>query len=782
MNNSKVTTPPRQLPLSVSSGGKLDSNADGDAVPPMLDSDFFARYGIEPSSPGMDSPLPKPLQGRLFANGKQHSDVAANSGGSALFSSPVDDYEKDKSASLLTEKQPSTPAVRLTSPILSTFASSSRITKRHITTVPRRPVKLGPPARSLRQERKDEYEEEEDELPSSSFVTDSNKRISNASQLYDESHTASLHVEQSVNSSKPDIYSFGTMNHASVKSNEDILNNRPNTRLSQSFREISDAIQSTHPITTSYQMPPSSGKSTESVTFEAQSTMKPKAISPTTDIVEQPLNSTISHELSRRSSTDKQPVLHSRQLNHHEQQQQHEVNHPLNPLVENPFILNQSKTNYPTNPMADALVKPKSNLVPVTEPDPVKLHTVLETPIATKTPATDANVPVSNNNNNNTPMPLVIASNTTKANLNANVTNGTANITNPTITNTAANTAANAATTAAVASNNSTFTINTRTFSRISVIGKGGSSKVFKVMAPNNRIFALKRVTLRKADQATIEGYLNEINLLKRLANQEYIIKLADWEYDTERKLMECGDIDLDGILKKQHDKPISMNFILLYWEQMLQAVETIHEEKIVHSDLKPANFLLVGGTLKLIDFGIAKAIGNDTTNIHRDQHIGTLNYMSPEAFQDTNTSVRPGQPHQQLMKLGRASDVWSLGCILYQMVYGYTPFSHLNIMQKLQCYITSSRSRTIPVDPELIRVLKSCLIRNPKERATIPQLLADPILRRQGVSLVSKSIYPTLTPDLMNTIVKTVIDYHKRHPKRFDSPQGIDELSQASY
>lgn len=54
----------------------------------------------------------------------------------------------------------------------------------------------------------------------------------------------------------------------------------------------------------------------------------------------------------------------------------------------------------------------------------------------------------------------------------------------------------------------------------------------------------------------------------------------------------------------------------------MLQAVNTIHEERIVHSDLKPANFLLVRGSLKLIDFGIAKAIMNDTTNIHREVQV----------------------------------------------------------------------------------------------------------------------------------------------------------------
>ena len=55
---------------------------------------------------------------------------------------------------------------------------------------------------------------------------------------------------------------------------------------------------------------------------------------------------------------------------------------------------------------------------------------------------------------------------------------------------------------------------------------------------------------------------------------------------------------------------------------QMLQAVQVIHEEKIVHSDLKPANFVLVRGQLKLIDFGIANAIANDTTNIQRDHQV----------------------------------------------------------------------------------------------------------------------------------------------------------------
>ena len=53
-----------------------------------------------------------------------------------------------------------------------------------------------------------------------------------------------------------------------------------------------------------------------------------------------------------------------------------------------------------------------------------------------------------------------------------------------------------------------------------------------------------------------------------------------------------------------------------------VQAVHTIHEARIVHSDLKPANFLVVEGQLKLIDFGIAKAISSDTTSIAREAQV----------------------------------------------------------------------------------------------------------------------------------------------------------------
>ena len=61
------------------------------------------------------------------------------------------------------------------------------------------------------------------------------------------------------------------------------------------------------------------------------------------------------------------------------------------------------------------------------------------------------------------------------------------------------------------------------------------------------------------------------------------------------------------------------------------QAVRTIHEARIVHSDLKPANFLVVEGQLKLIDFGIAKAISSDTTSIAREAQVRHVAPRLPE-------------------------------------------------------------------------------------------------------------------------------------------------------
>eukprot|EP00927_Polykrikos_kofoidii_P066049 TRINITY_DN61711_c0_g1_i1.p1 TRINITY_DN61711_c0_g1~~TRINITY_DN61711_c0_g1_i1.p1 ORF type:complete len:1024 (+),score=171.82 TRINITY_DN61711_c0_g1_i1:399-3074(+) len=268
--------------------------------------------------------------------------------------------------------------------------------------------------------------------------------------------------------------------------------------------------------------------------------------------------------------------------------------------------------------------------------------------------------------------------------------------------------------------------VNGVPYSQIQTIGRGGSSKVYQVLNPAGEVFALKRVSTESPKQ--LEAFENEVSLLRHLKDHERVIQIVDAEVDRDRGriyiVMEIGDMDLGTYLRKK--QCLGFLEIQTFWSQMLEAVAVIHQERIVHSDLKPGNFLLVRGKLKVIDFGIARQIANDTTNIIRESAVGTLSYMAPEAVKQ---------------KMGRSSDIWSLGVILYQMVYGHPPFAHLEPMQRL--LKLSDATLTIPfsenhrlschseqTQAQLVEVLDRCLQRDPQRRSTLQELLAHPFLQ----------------------------------------------------
>lgn len=135
--------------------------------------------------------------------------------------------------------------------------------------------------------------------------------------------------------------------------------------------------------------------------------------------------------------------------------------------------------------------------------------------------------------------------------------------------------------------------VNRKAFARLDMIGKGGSSRVYRVMNAQNEIYAIKRVSLDKTDEETMSGYMNEIALLKRLDGNSRIIRLIDSEVKGGAGskgylmlVMECGEIgkyeytlalsyssdllsDLARLLQEQQKEPMNMIWVAYYWQQV---------------------------------------------------------------------------------------------------------------------------------------------------------------------------------------------------------------------
>ncbi|CCC69346.1 hypothetical protein NCAS_0C03560 [Naumovozyma castellii] len=264
----------------------------------------------------------------------------------------------------------------------------------------------------------------------------------------------------------------------------------------------------------------------------------------------------------------------------------------------------------------------------------------------------------------------------------------------------------------------------------VELLGKGGSSKVYKVQDRTGKYYALKQILLEELDENLKTDLEREIELLKRLAREERVVKLIEYKIDDRmvQVLMECGNFDLSHVLHERVNRPFDINFVRLMSKEMIECIKAVHDSDIVHSDLKPANFIFVKGTLKLIDFGIANKIADNTLNVYRNTQMGTPNYMAPETLISQNYS---NNNNNLLWKIGKPSDIWSYGCILYQMTYGHPPYSSFLGHDRLLAIMNPNIQIDYPnespcgkkVPQSLVALIKTCLNRDPQLRATTDEI-----------------------------------------------------------
>jgi Tol biopolymer transport system component len=279
----------------------------------------------------------------------------------------------------------------------------------------------------------------------------------------------------------------------------------------------------------------------------------------------------------------------------------------------------------------------------------------------------------------------------------------------------------------------------------VAPLGAGGMGEVYRAHDTKlNRDVALKILPdSLAADADRIARFRREAQLLAAL-NHPQIAHIYGIEDSTRTPALVMELVDGPTLADRIAQGAIPIDEALAIAKQIAEALEAAHEQGIIHRDLKPANIKLrADGTVKLLDFGLAKAFDpvapsgvatmSPTLSIHATQAgvlLGTAAYMSPEQAS--------GKP------VDKRTDVWAFGVVLYEMVTGRGLFHGETVSHVVAAVLTEPLDLA-PVPERLRPLLSRCLERDPRKRlrdiadamALVPQTIAAPIARR-GTILVA--------------------------------------------
>jgi tRNA A-37 threonylcarbamoyl transferase component Bud32 len=238
-------------------------------------------------------------------------------------------------------------------------------------------------------------------------------------------------------------------------------------------------------------------------------------------------------------------------------------------------------------------------------------------------------------------------------------------------------------------------------------IGAGGMGTVYKARQSSiGRDVAVKVIhPARTRNRDAAKRFLREARLASKLTHPNTVvvhdvgqaptgalyIAMELVRGETLRDAIRRGDLTLDAAIG--------------IGAQLCDALAAAHRLGVIHRDLKPSNVMLVDGVVKVLDFGLAKSLAGDgsTTDLtDSNQIMGTPAYISPEMVR--------GDP------LDERSDLYSLGCVLHEMIAGAPPFPAPNTSAVLTRHLDDAPPR-LAAPPEIVDLVAALLAKKPEER-----------------------------------------------------------------
>eukprot|EP00922_Rhytidocystis_sp_ex-Travisia-forbesii_P055215 GHVS01081782.1.p1 GENE.GHVS01081782.1~~GHVS01081782.1.p1 ORF type:complete len:226 (+),score=30.34 GHVS01081782.1:158-835(+) len=220
-----------------------------------------------------------------------------------------------------------------------------------------------------------------------------------------------------------------------------------------------------------------------------------------------------------------------------------------------------------------------------------------------------------------------------------------------------------------------------------------------------------------------------EVQLLSKFSDHPFIVRYheAFVKMSSLYVIMdycEKGDLDRQVSIRLKEGKLWSEEQVMKLFAQVAAAVHHMHRHNVLHRDLKLANILLDGtNRVRVTDFGISKCIGDEG---FAKTQIGTPLFMSPESLK--------GQPYSY------PSDVWSLGCVLYNMLALKPPFDAVSMVCLLQA-IKKERPHMLPrgVSKSVSDLCMSMLDKAPDRRPTVEHIMQHESVQKALKTLLSQ-------------------------------------------